>query len=527
MNNATREGARRVSPGLPALLLPGLAAVSLACGGQVSETLVPRAFDATVIETPLNLSAVPSFADERGGGIFVDLSGRVVRVRTNGSQGVIESHPGNPVSPGPTGSVWALGPYNALVATTRGLFVADTGWLIAPPWQSLLNSDGLKSTAVGENGVGWIAHEQGLFRIDSGQLSELKVEGQSLTGLTALAVGPGPDASQGVWFAQGTKITSASQATKKGFSVRDSGLTAQDLEGGVIAMAGITPSPKSPGEVWAITPKSLFRFTVYGWQRYELGRSPKQIMSSGRIAWLQAGDGLFRYDADTGQWGMARGLGAVPTLMAVDAAGVAWVRVGEKTVSVSPGEAPRITGLFQNVRVYEPELVVNASLPASAPLMSLSWTIDDGEARDLPLSNAVAGEGPLAGQRFYSVGGVEPSGKLKPVSFNTLADGRHTLGVKATFADGSTTSRLVHFEFLGSASAVISYDKDIKPLNDSRCAKCHTTGTQPELKTYDQWKANALSIATAVREKRMPADGPLDPAGIQAVQRWVNGGSLP
>lgn len=499
------------------------------CGGQVSETLVPRPFDSVVTESSLSLSATPSFADERGGGIFVDLAGRVVRMRSNGSRGVIEAHPQNPVLPGPAGSVWALGPYNALVATTRGLFVADQGWLISPPWQDVLSSDGLVATSVGENGVGWVAHEKGLFRLEGGALSELQVESASVTGLTALAVGPAPDGAQGVWFAQGETLTSASPTSKTAFTVRDSGLSKEALAGGVLAMAGISASKDSTGEVWAITPKALFQFTTLGWRRYELGRAPKQLMSSGRVAWLQAGDGLFRYDADSQRWGEAKGLGEVPTLVAVDAAGVAWVRVGDKTLSVSPAPAPRLSGVFENMVVYEPELAVTGLVPASPTPTAMHWQLDDGEAHEVAVSSALPGAGPTEGLLVFSLNGVD-QGKDKPVSFAALEDGRHVLELTVAYGEGdaaTTATRRLHFEFKGSATAVISYERDLASINEARCAKCHSTGTMPDLSTYDGWKANAAAIATAVRDRRMPADGPLDPAGIQAIQRWVNGGAQP
>src|ERR1043165_155326 len=98
-------------------LTVGLAALC-ACGGSVSETLVPTPFEATTLATPTALQAppsfadarrggvlppppppseaptlatptalqaAPSFADERGGGVFLDVAGRPVRVRIDGS----------------------------------------------------------------------------------------------------------------------------------------------------------------------------------------------------------------------------------------------------------------------------------------------------------------------------------------------------------------------------------------------------------------------------------------------------------
>ena len=97
----------------------------------------------------------------------------------------------------------------------------------------------------------------------------------------------------------------------------------------------------------------------------------------------------------------------------------------------------------------------------------------------------------------------------------------------ADLAGEATAYRKVHFEFLGAGTAQVSWDQDIRQLGLERCSKCHATGTEPELVTYTQWKSNAAAIAAAVRESRMPADGPLDTAGVAAIVRWVNGGAQP
>jgi hypothetical protein len=170
--------------------------------------------------------------------------------------------------------------------------------------------------------------------------------------------------------------------------------------------------------------------------------------------------------------------------------------------------------------------VLEASVPTAQTLTSLTWDLDGVTTHTLNLLNGVAGSGPTAGQTFHSLGGAELSGVLKPVSFGTLEDGWHTLTVTAT--EGEVVSyRRVHFEFLGAGTAAVSWAQDIQQLGIDRCSKCHATGTEPELVTYAQWRANAAAIASAVRESRMPADGPLDSAGVAAIIRWVNGGAQP
>lgn len=493
--------------------------------GTTLEPLSPSSFDAVTADTELELAASPSFGDERGGGVFVDLAGRVVRMRPNGSRGVLESHPRNDVFPGPARGVFALGPTNALVATTRGFFVADQGWLISPAWQSTLPTEGLRAATLGADGVAWLGHEQGLFRLDRGQLSEFKLAGASLGGVTAVAVAPTLDGTPGVWFAREGKLFAGAQTSRTDFTVRESGLGADALGDGVIDLVGIAPARDGAGELWAITSQGLLLYTGTAWRHYTLPAAPRRLLGAGRFAWLQAGDALYRYDGDTRTWAQAKGV-ETPTLLTVDAAGTAWVRSGTKTTAISSAVMPRVRGLAQSARVFDAQLTLEASMPTASLPDTLSWAFDDHAAHDLDLSKGTTGAGPTADLRTFSLGGVEAGGALKPVSFATLADGWHTLSVTATTGGKSVTRRL-HFEFLGSASAAISFATDIRPLAIERCDKCHTTGTEPELATYEQWKANATAIAAAVRDARMPADGPLDAAGVAAIVRWVNGGTLP
>jgi hypothetical protein len=493
--------------------------------GKVGEALLPEPITVTVEAAPQALSATASFADERGGGLFIDLAGRTLRLRDDGSEGALASHPQNPEPPGPATSAWPLGHAASLVATSRGLYVAEDGWLIAPAWRTVLPAAGLVATSVGRDGVGWLAHGQGLYRLAGGVLSELQVEGASVTGLTALATGPTPDGNQGVWFAQGETLTAAGQSSVKAFTVMDSGLTAAQLKGGVLALAGLDPFGDSPGEVWAITPHALLQYTAGGWRTYTLSQSPTQLRAAGRVAWLVAGDGLYRYDADASRWTEAKGLASAPTLLAVDAAGCAWVRVGAQTLRVSADVPVRLEGLFDGDTVYASELSLQLRVPTAAPVTAGTYALDTQDARVIDVTQAVAGTGPEANLTFLSLAGNEATGAVRPVSLASLKPGDHTLALKVTDAAGVHT-RAVHFT-TQTEGAAVSWALDMKPISDSRCAKCHATGTMPVLSTYAQWKTNAAAIASAVSQGRMPGDGALDQAGKALVQRWVNGGMQP
>jgi hypothetical protein len=440
--------------------------------------------------------------------------------------GRLESHPGNAVPAGAASAVWPLGPYTALVATDRGLYVAESGWLIQPAWRDALDAKGLKATALADNGVAWIAHEKGLFRIEDGVLSELKDSAGSLTGLTGIAFAPSLSGAPAVWFAQGEKLSWAEQTAKNAFQIGDSGLMPDSVKGGITALAGLSPGPGSKGELWAITNKVLWRLEAGTWKPYDLGRAPKELAAAGRILGLRAGDGLYRFDADAKAWTEAKGLSAVPTLLAADAAGAAWVRVGDKTSTLAPSTAARVQGLFQGARVYASELFVTATVPVSAMASQVTFKLDDGPDIVVPVADAVPGDGAAASQLFFAMGGYDASGRVKPSTLAGLMDGLHTLKVTAKLAAGESV-RLLHWDFRGGSNVQLSYATDIKPIEDARCSKCHVKGPGQELTGYDQWKAQKDAISTAVREGRMPADGLLDPASIQKIERWVAAGAKP
>ncbi len=127
-----------------ALPFAAILAVCACDGGSVSETLVPTSFHGHdgELRGGCSLAPSPSFADERGGGVFIDVGGRVVRLRIDGSGYEVESHPGNLVSPGPATAAFPMGAFSSVVATSKGLFVAENGWLIEPPWRDVLTSAG-------------------------------------------------------------------------------------------------------------------------------------------------------------------------------------------------------------------------------------------------------------------------------------------------------------------------------------------------------------------------------------------------
>jgi len=499
---------------------------SACISGEIGDNpLVATPLEVEQTAAALELAAGSGFADERGGGVFATPDGKAVRLRVDGSQGRLENHPGNAAVPGAVQRVFPAGPYSALVAADNGLFVAESGWLIEPSWRDALDPSGIVAAAMGGDGVVWLAHERGLYRIEAGELSELKVEHKSLRGLTALAVAPAPNGGNAVWFAQGKALSFARQVARAGYEVVTGGLAEETVKVGISGLAGVSASPSSAGELWLITPRGLFHLAKQGWVSHETPGAPEALVSAGRYVWLQTENGLFRYDADADRWGEIEGMGAPLTLLAADASGSVWVRTADESLALTQGPVPRVFGMFEGARVYDAEVHVRAQIVGTDPPSRVSFLLDDGEEVERAAEDGLPGEGTVA-TLDYALGGFDAAGREQSYSLAGIGAGIHTLTVRAYFASGMEQRKL-HFDFRSGSAQPLSFAADVQPIFDARCAKCHTSGPGHALSSYDQWVAEKDRIIRAILELRMPADGPLDPSQIQTLQRWAAGGAKP
>jgi hypothetical protein len=487
--------------------------------------LSAAALDVEQTDAALELAAGSGFADERGGGVFATSDGKAVRLRVDGSQGRLENHPGNTTAPGAVRGVFPVGPYSALAATDHGLFVAESGWLIAPSWRDALDPAGIIAAAMGGNGVVWLAHQRGLYRIEAGRLSELKVEHESLSGLTALAVAPAPNGANAVWFAQGKTLSYARQTARASYEVLAGGLSEEVVEARIIGLAGVSASPSSAGELWLITSRALFQFAKQRWISHETGGAPEALMSAGRYVWLQTSEDVFRYDADAERWGRIKRMHGPLSLLAADATGSAWINVAGRSLMLSTGAVPRVLGMFEGARVYEADVFVRAQIAGTDAPDRISFLLDDGEEVERESGDGLPGEGTVA-TLDYALGGFDAAGREQSYSLAGIGAGMHTLTVRAEFASRVEERRL-HFDFRSSNAQALSFAADVQPIFEQRCAKCHSSGPGHALGDYDQWVAEKDRIVRAVVELRMPADGPLDPSQIQTLQRWAAGGAKP
>jgi hypothetical protein len=231
------------------------------------------------------------------------------------------------------------------------------------------------------------------------------------------------------------------------------------------------------------------------------------------VAWVSAGGKLWRYDADLDTWETAKGITNL-RLLAADAAGGAWISVNGGLQSVTKDRAPRLVGLDTSEVLTVSDLVVQALIPPGAGALTVTYTLE--------------GEQVVAGPSTYALGGESAEGSVMPYSLLGLASGSHTLKAMASYSDGSSATREVPFSYAPYDNAPLSWAADIYPIHAARCARCHeSAGPGHDLSTFELWKADAARIAAAVGDRRMPADGPLDPLARTKIIRWVQTGAAP
>src|SRR6185295_13677441 len=453
-------------------------------------------FDPAVVSTSFRVQDAPGFADERGDAMLINASGALVRVKADGQQGSLEPHPGNPGPVGAVRAVFPMGPHAALVAAGGGVFVAQEGWIIDPGWGTALDPAGVTGAADPGDGTAWIAHQSGLFQVNGGAISELKLGGASITGITALATAPAEDGSGGIWYSDASGLHVVETTFSQTLVVRSATLSAGDAKEAT-ALVALGDGERSRGELWVLNAAGLSRLSSSGWHSVGMGAKVEGLAARGRVVWVSAGGKLWRYDADLDAWEIAKGLTNL-RLLAADAAGGAWISVNGGLQAVEKERTPRLVGLDTSEVLTVSDLLVRALIPPGADAQTVTYTLE--------------GEQIVAGPTTFSLGGEAADGSVMPYSLLGLASGSHTLAAMAQYSDGTTVTREIPFTYAPYDNAPLSWAVDIYPIHVSRCSRCHDpAGPAHDLSTFELWKADAARIAAAVSDRRMPADGPLDP----------------
>ncbi|MET0387059.1 MAG: hypothetical protein ABW321_13920 [Polyangiales bacterium] len=501
-----------------------LAAALSACTGEVSSNPLvtsPAELQLTAAEVPL--AAQGGFADQRGGGVFVDAQGRAVRLGIDGTRLSLQSHPSNREAPGRVQRIVPVGADCAWVLTDTGVYQASSGWLSELRFGLAITSDDVIAAAVSGDDQRYVALRQGLYQLDAAGLSALTASGKPLAGISALAIAPAPDGSRAVWFVQGSRLRYAKQLARARYEINDAELPESTLADGVVGLAGVSAAPGSLGELWVLTERALLSFTPQlGFRSFEPPAQARKLYSAGRFVWLETERALYRYAADEQRWRELTMAQTSPQLLAADASGTAWLSSAGESLALGELALPRVLGLFESGRVYSADVQLSARVLAADAPQAVAFNLDDGEHVVRELEHAREDAGSLQ----FSLGGYDASGREQSYSLAGLAAGLHTLTISALTEHGVTTRRL-HFDMRAAEASALSWSSDVQPIYAARCAKCHDAGPGRALGTYQAWVDQSELIVRALVEARMPADGPLDPSQIQTIQRWAAGGAEP
>ncbi len=483
-----------------------------ACSEVPVDTPSPEELEPVVLSSSAKVSLAPAFADQSGGGMFLDPDGVIFRLRADGTFAGLEAYPPTNATGAPVKALYPLGPHAAVLAGEGGPRVAQSGWVSSPGWTTALEGAGITGAADSIALGSWLAHQRGLFRLIDGELFELKSGGGSLDGISAIAHARGETGASAVWFARNGALYAAELYDNQ-VLIRPSSLEAEDV-GEIVSLASLSAGPSRPRELWVLGERGLFRHGLEGWRKIDLGAPAEELVTAGRWAWVRAGSQLFVHDAELQRWSRVSGQDAnADSFLAAEASGTLW-RVRDGTAhSVSVGQVLRVHGLDEGGVVTLPELKVSARLPPGTSADAVEFTL--------------AGQTVRAPGPNFSFGGIDIEGHLQGHSLSGLSPGDHVLELTATLLGGGVATRRIPFEYRPSPDAIPSFERDIRPIHEARCAKCHTEGPGFPLTSYETWKENGERIASAVSQRRMPADGPLDPVFITAIQRWVSSGAQP
>ena len=77
------------------------------------------------------------------------------------------------------------------------------------------------------------------------------------------------------------------------------------------------------------------------------------------------------------------------------------------------------------------------------------------------------------------------------------------------------------------SGAAKSFQNDVRPIIQSKCVSCHSSGgNSPALETYSQVKNNASAIRSSIIDGRMPRNGSVTDTQKNTIACWVDNGAV-
>ena len=241
------------------------------------------------------------------------------------------------------------------------------------------------------------------------------------------------------------------------------------------------------------------------WQRWQFPNgAPGQLSAAGGMVWVTSGSQLLGYDGES--WSEMQRLdgedGEVASLHAHD--GGLWVEHGSSVCHLTGAPMVHVAGVRPYLRTKELDHAFSITASDEAATVTASL---DGEPLTLT---------------------IDPETGASTGSLRLDSAGWHQLVAAAGAAE-----RRVWLKRLPDAER--SWDSDIRPIFESNCAGCHTTGQEPggpALASYQDWVAHAKQIQQRVVDaKTMPPAANKGPDwgddDVQVIAQWLAGGMAP
>ncbi|MFO0627509.1 MAG: hypothetical protein U0325_18015 [Polyangiales bacterium] len=533
---------------MPDVVAADLAAPDIApVDGGVEDSGAPRPMnlDLTLRErvptslTPIVLrgdeAVVAQWVSPEGDVVLAARGGALYGVDVYGAVREIERIPGDPRQPGdaPVGLITERDPQTPLLLTPGGGSLILDGWAQRAQLPAILRG-ARAHTRWGAEAL-W-ATGAALYATDGPRWLQIDRGDRSVTDIVAMVPGPLRDTARDAWVLREGGVLETLRVTAQG-ETRSARWT-EPLPGFVVGTvraiaalgdaryvsrrddllrvrsSGLVERLRVPGELGgpvALAPAGPWLWAA--WDNGPEGVNLGRIDPAGTVEMIARGVQPF-----------ARRMGAATVRLAADGergeTAVVTLRAME-----SPGDGGAPIEASRTLRVVVLPRVALAGIAeggavtfARVPLRALP-----------PRPDAVAGvDFSLDGTRIETVtsppfawGG---SGRLVR-DLPTLEFGAHTVAVTVRYVGAEPLRRERRFSFLSPLGRVPTYDTDIAPVYESRCARCHSSGIARDLRGYERLSAQAPTVVQALLSRRMPPDLAVDEPTVLLFTSWIAGGT--
>ena len=267
-----------------------------------------------------------------------------------------------------------------------------------------------------------------------------------------------------------------------------------------------------------------------GWVNGASRSEPGAVGGGGGKAWVIWGTDVLRTDGTTWE-ALARDPRFGPNCkIAVDSSGNSAMVIDDDgaVVRIDVEERVRVSGFRDADLITTPTLGIEVLPWRSAEPTEVSWFVDGEMPATAVRMMAPWGWGynvdvngmgmvvvTATGTRTREIGTQLPNRRTGPY-------GGHFVRVVVRHGMESI-ERTLSFEYASPFGRIPTYNADIAPIYNARCARCHQNSVAEELSTFELLRNKRGALRQALRERRMPPDLPLDSVSEALFLAWIDG----